>query len=447
MFNYVRMLWTVALAALLFWACQKEAAGVVAVDEVALSCDTVAFDTVFTQMGSTSRQLKVYNHSTSDLYISSVTLAQGRASRFRLNVDGDTNMVARNLHIAPGDSMFVFVRVNVNPNSETEPFIIEDAIVMEWKGGTKRVPLTAWGRNAVYHVPTDTIHYADGTPLMDMFGNPYAYSVIDCDNWRHDLPHVVVGYAVVDSRNTLHLTEGDELYFCNDAVLWVYDSATLDVRGTKDSPVLFTSVRHDGWYDDLPGQWGMVWLSQGSVNNVIDYAVVENGFVGLQADSNANNNATLTISNTIVRNHTLAGLLCNTAVVNGDNVLVVNCGTATVALQYGGSYVFENCTFADYWRYDARKYPSVQVSNYRDYGGIHYVWDMYARFTDCIIYGTRAEELWVDLDNHATATCVVDHCLVKGGEWDEDPLFTDVDEGDYSLQEDSPAKGIGYGGS
>ena len=36
------------------------------------------------------------------------------------------------------------------------------------------------------------------------------------------------------------------------------------------------------------------------------------------------------------------------------------------------------------------------------------------------------------------------HCLVKGGDWDEDPQFVDIDEDDYHLQEGSPAAGIGY---
>lgn len=433
-----------ALLPVLFGSCQKEDDVVVAVDDIQLSCDTMAFDTVFTQMGTTTRQMKVYNRSLYDLHIKQVTLEQGRASRFRLNVDGDTSLVAKDLHIAAGDSMFIFVRANINPNSATEPFLIEDAILLEVPAGVKRVPLTAYGRNAVYHVPTDTLHFADGTPLMDMFGNPYAYSVIDCDNWRHDLPHVVLGYAVVDSRSTLHLQAGDELYFCDDAVLWVYDSATLDVQGSKEMPVLFTSVRHDGWYDYLPGQWGMVWLSAGSVDNKIDHALVENAFVGIQVDSCANANASLRISNTQIRNHTLAGLLCNTAVVKAENILVTNCGQATVALQYGGIYDFARCTMADYWHYDARKYPNVQVSNYRDYAGTHTVWPMDARMTDCIIYGGREKELWVDLDTRVAAVCVLDHCLVRGGEWDEDPKFVDIENDDYSLADDSPAQGIGY---
>ena len=36
------------------------------------------------------------------------------------------------------------------------------------------------------------------------------------------------------------------------------------------------------------------------------------------------------------------------------------------------------------------------------------------------------------------------HSIVKGGEWSEDPLFTDPREDDYTLQEESPAIGIGY---
>lgn len=414
--------------------------------ELEFSCDTLSFDTVFTQMGTTTRQFKVYNRSDEGVRIKSVTLRNGEASRFRLNVDGDTHMVARNIDIAAGDSIFVFVRANIRPDDQTEPFLIEDAVEFHiTSSNVRRMPLTAYGRNAVYHTPTDTLRFADGTYPRDQFGNLYTYSVIDCTNWRHDLPHVVIGYAVVDSRNTLYLKPGDELYFYNNAVLWVYDSATLDVRGSAEQPVLFTSVRHDGWYDDLPGQWGYVWLSAGSRDSYIDHAVIENGYVGILADSCVGPNPTLTISNAQIRNHTLAGLMGQTAYIAGRNLLVTNCGTATVAMQYGGTYSFSGSTFADYWRYDARTEPSVFVTNYRDYGGVHYIWPLQAQLTDCIIYGSRAEgELYIDLDDRTSAEATVTHCLVRGGEWDADPLFVDPDKGDYHLQPNSPAQGIGY---
>lgn len=436
------------LAALLLAACRKEE---YAADETALdfSCDTMAFDTVFTSMGTTTRQFKVYNRGAEAVKIGEVTLEQGRRSRFRLNVDGDTSLVARDLVLAPGDSLFVFVRANINPNSETEPFLIEDAVVFRMETGRmRRLPLTAYGRNAVYHIPTDTLRYADGTMPTDLFGNPYAYSVIDCEHWNHALPHVIVGYAVVDSRCTLRLAAGDELYFCNNSILWVYDSATIEARGEASRPVKFTSARHDGWYDYLPGQWGYIWLSMGSRDNVIDHALIENGYVGILADSCANANPTLAISNTEIRNETMAGLLLQTAVVTGENLLVSNCGTATVSCQYGGSYAFSRCTFANYWAYESRKSKSFYITNTRDYEGVHYVWPASAYLEDCIIYGSRSDgELYVELDNlggSLSADTVFAHCLIKGGAWDEDPLFVDPQGGDFHLQEGSPARGIGY---
>mgnify|MGYP002622693864 CR=1 FL=1 len=429
-------------------ACGKEYE-FAASDEVqlAFSCDTLAFDTVFTQMGTTTRQVKVYNRSDENLRIPCVTLAGGRSSRFRLNVDGDTSMVARNIDIAAGDSIFIFVRANINPNLATEPFLIEDAILFQiTSSNVQRLPLTAYGRNAVYHVPTDTLHYADGTPVVNpIYGKPYAYSVIDCEGWQHHLPHVIIGYAVVDSRNTLRLEAGDELYFHNDAVLWVYDSATLTVHGTADRPVLFTSVRHDGWYDSLPGQWGHIWLSKGSWDNVIEHAVVENGYVGILVDSCANARPTLTVSDVRIRNHSHVGLMGQSAHIVGHNLLVTNCGSATVVMQYGGEYDFRRGTFADYWRYETRRYPAVVVTNYLDYQGTRYLYPMHAAITDCIVYGSRADgEMVIDLDNRVEASATVTHSIVRGGEWDADPLFVAPLAGNYRLQEGSPATGIGY---
>ena len=64
------------------------------------SSDTVAFDTVFAQMGTTTRQVKVYNRYSDPIKIDAVTLREGRASHFRINVDGDTSMVVHNIEIA-----------------------------------------------------------------------------------------------------------------------------------------------------------------------------------------------------------------------------------------------------------------------------------------------------------------------------------------------------------
>lgn len=412
--------------------------------QLTFSADTLSFDTVFTTVATPTRMLVVYNRGSRDVMLSQVTLEGGRASRFRLNVDGDTSLVARDIEIMAGDSMFIFVQANINPGDQTQPFIVEDAI--RFSNG-QRLPVTAWGRNAVYHRPTDTLRYADGTVPLDAFGNPYAYSVIDCSAWRHDMPHVIIGYAVVDSRSTLSLTAGDELYFYNDAVLWVYDSATLQVHGTAEQPVLFTSVRHDGWYSFLPGQWGYVWLSAGSADNVIDHAVIEKGCFGIVVDTNVGPNPTLTVSNTELRHMSYTGIQAQGARIVGHNMLVYQCGLADLWLRAGGDYSFTQSTFAGYWRYDSRKNPTVVVQNYYYAASNQLIPRDITRadFTDCIVWGSYPDgEMLIDFVDEAAHNSRIVHSIVKGGQWDVDPLFTDPDENDFTLQDGSPAIGIGY---
>jgi len=388
------------------------------------SADTLSFDTLFTTVGSTTRQVVVYNTSDDDVLLSSVTLQKGRESRFRLNVDGDTSMIARNVEILSGDSIFIFVQVNISPNEQTSPFLEEDAILF---GNGQRLPLTAWGRNAVYHsVP-------EGAP----------YGVIDCANWDHTKPHVILGVAAVLAGSTLTLQPGDELYFYNDAILAIDSNASLVAQGNAAQPVLFTSLRHDGWYDYLPGQWQCVWFTGGSKGNVIDHAVVENGTGGLRVYPEAD----LTVSNTIVRNMSDCALIGQGGSISGSNLLVYDCLTSLTVLR-GGSYTFSGCTFADYWRYSARQIQSVVLTNYllSPDGSVAQQGDLVkADFTDCIIYGTYNDgEVVVSGIDACQLNYSFNHCLVKGGDWDEDPMFVDVEEDDYRLQDGSPASGIGY---
>ena len=432
----MKRLWYILLLAVAPWfslSCEKE--NYVGENEVKLefSVDTVAFDTLFTTIGSTTRQVKVYNRSNRDVVIGSITLADGRQSPFRLNVDGDTSMVARNVEIMAGDSIFIFIQANLRYDTiHTLPFIVSDAIMFS---NGQRLPVSAWGRNAVYHIPTDTLHFTDGSIMP--------YSVVDCAGWRNDLPHVIIGCAVVDSLSTLNLTSGDELYFCNDAALWVWNGATLSVHGSAEQPVLFTSLRHDGWYSFLPGQWSCVLFYDGSTGNVIDHAVVENGTGGLRAMYGAE----VTVSNTVVRNMSDCGLIGQGATLTGSNLLVYDCLTSFLVMD-GGNYSFTGCTFADYWRYSTRSLQSVVLTNYilNSDGSVASTGDLVAaNFTDCIIYGNygEGEYLVAGVEGVLLNDSVV-NCLIKGGAWDEDPQFVDVENDDYHLSDGSPAAGIGY---
>ena len=415
----------VAVLALLPVGCEKE--NYASENEVKLefSADTVAFDTLFTTIGSTTRQVKVYNRSRRDVVISSITLAGGRQSPFRLNVDGDTSMVARNVEIMAGDSIFIFIQANLRYDTlHLLPFIVEDAIVF---GNGQRLPVSAWGRNAVYH-RAQAGHWVH---------------VIDCDHWDHTRPHVFLGNVAIDSTFTLTLNAGEEVYFANDAMLYVWREGRLIVNGTAENPVLFSSIRRDEWYSFLPGQWQCILFYNGSTGNVIDHAVVENGTGGLRAMYGAE----VTVSNTVVRNMSDCGLIGQGSTMTGNNLLVYDC-LASLTVLDGGSYSFTNCTFADYWRYSTRNLQSVVLTNYmlNADGSLYSSGDLVrADFTDCIIYGNYgAGEYLVAGVEGVLLNDSINHCLIKGGVWDEDPMFVDIDNDDYHLRDGSPAAGIGY---
>lgn len=388
------------------------------------SVDTLTFDTVFTTVGTATRMVTVRNQSSEHLRISTVTLAGGAASRFRLNVDGDTSLTARNVEIEAGDSIFIFVQANINPSDATAPFFVEDAIVF---GNGQRLVLTAWGRNAVYH----RLLSSDST----------WFSVIDCEHWDHTRPHVFIDPAAVLDGHTLTLRNGDELYFGDGAMLIIDSNAHLRAQGTSEQPVVFSSLRHDGWYSFLPGQWQTLWFYNCSTGNLIDQAIIENATGGVRCYPESQ----LTMSNTVIRNMSDCGIVGQAASITGRNLLVYDCLAAVTVLR-GGSYDFRGCTFANYWSYSARKIESIVLSNNEIRGDVALGGDLLkADFRDCIIWGTYNKEVLLsELEGYLMNYNLDLHSIVKGGTWNEDPLFTDPHNDDYTLRDDSPAMGIGY---
>lgn len=419
-----RILYVVFLAVMPWFSLSCEKESFVEDDgsvRLTFSCDTLTFDTVFTTMGSTTLRLTVTNGSSDNVMLSSVTLEGGRASRFRLNVDGDTSLVARDVELLAHDSLFIFVQVNINPNDSTTPFLVSDAILFS---NGQRLPLTAYGRNARYHIAPDggVLHLSSQT-------------------WDATLPHIVVGNMWVDSLQTLTISPGAEVHFANDACLVLESTARLQARGSEEEPIVFTSLRHDGWYRFLPGQWGLIWFRNNSIGNVIDHAVVENGIGGLRLYPGAQ----LTLTNSIVRNMSDCGLVGQQATLNARNLLVYDCLTSFIAL-LGGNYEFRHSTFAGYWNYTSRELPTVVLTNCMALSDSVVGGDLErADFIDCIVWGSyySGEVLLSFVDGYSSNHRFL-NSIVRGGERDEDPLFSDPANDDYTLQEGSPATGLGY---
>src|SRR5690606_34759779 len=109
--SFKRSLYFIITAAiLLLWSsCRKDFDFEPSTGNLQFSKDTVYLDTVFTNIGSSTYNLKVYNRSNKDIVIPTVRLAQGEASHYRLNVDGMAGKVFENVELLAKDSMFVFI--------------------------------------------------------------------------------------------------------------------------------------------------------------------------------------------------------------------------------------------------------------------------------------------------------------------------------------------------
>ncbi|CAN5232918.1 hypothetical protein BH09BAC5_BH09BAC5_13230 [soil metagenome] len=434
------LLFIVIIFVEIFSGCRKDPLNTDSSAKLLFSADTVVFDTVFTTVGSATRQFKVYNTSHKSVNISSIKLAGGSASNFHLNIDGDPVVSTGDIILRGGDSMYVFVDVDIDPNNSNSPLMIEDSIQFVTNGNRQHVILNAVGQDAYFHYNT----------------------YLNCNEvWTNDKPHVIYGYAVIPQCCTLTLMPGTKVFVHKNGILAADSCSTLKVLGSSSNPVTFQGDRLEAEYADEPGQWNFIWLSSQSHDNVIDWAVIKNGNVGVLCDSTyaPSANPTVKITNTRIMNMALAGIYGRDSWVEGDNVAVSNCAEYCVAIAYGGKCKFRQCSFGDYWNIDSRTTPCVLLNNWYkiDESTNNYRDLTQADFYNCIIYGSLTNEL--ALDSNAAAPTQFNYffknCLIKtnlntsnttyfqNNRINVDPAFTDGSINNLHIGASSGAKDFG----
>jgi hypothetical protein len=369
------------------------------------STDTVLFDTVFTSVGSVTKQLKVYNPFKQKVLISNILLAGGNNSPFQLNIDGVPGNMASEVEIMPNDSLFIFVEVTVNPNNANSPLVVSDSILFDWNGKTQAVELVAWGQDAHYIVAN---RYIPGFPAFRIIAGQDTTV-----QWPNDKPYVVYGYAVVDSAATLMVDPGVRVHFHKNSGMWVYKYGSIKVNGTKEQPVTFQGDRLDYDYRYIAGQWDRILINEGAKSS-FNYAIIKNGFIGIQAEPfspiEPGDQTELVINNTSITSMSGFGVLSIYFKIRAANTLITECQEQTLAILLGGNYSFRHCTFANYWNSTNRKSPSVIVNNYND-NQTRPLDSAY--FGNCIITGNYTNEISLDLKAGSTANYWFDHSLIK----------------------------------
>lgn len=349
------------------FSCRKESFITSSDARLTLTADTLKYDTVFVSAGSVYQRFSIINENNRKLRLTSIKLAGGSSSAFKINVDGAAGTRFSNLEMEPNDSLHVFVQVNIDPSAANLPFVIRDSIEVEFNNNKRKVQLEAWGQNA--HFFRNKIISANET-------------------WNNDLPYVILGSLTINQNQTLTINKGCRIFVHADAPILV--NGTLLTNGLKDTAdrVYFRGDRLDDPYKDYPASWPGIFFLTSSKDNILNYTVIKNAYqaVGIQ-DPSPNANPKLTLNETAIDNAYDAGIISLNSSIRARNCLVSNCGK-NIVLAKGGDYQFTHCTAVTYSNsFIEHKEPVLLVSNYVTVNNTPVTANLTATFRNCIFWG------------------------------------------------------------
>lgn len=353
--------------------------------------DTIYFDTVFTTIGSTSRELRVKNREKNKLTIDEIFLSGGQDSPFRLNIDGEPAYRKDGITLNPGDSIFLFVDVNIDPTNISNPVAVMDSIIFRSSGLVMQVQLLAWGQD---------IYLLNNT-------------VIGTEIWNGRKPYLIYGDVIVDTSETLTIRKGVKVYFHKDASLTV--AGNLKVNGVFGTPVLFASDRLEEDYIDVPGLWRGIYFLRTSNNNEINFAVIRNSIFGITVGEPASGGtvAGLKLFNTDISHSAISGLSAVNSEIEAANCIFSHCGRHCVYLASGGHYSFTHCTLSNLWDYGFRLTSAVSVTE-RSITPGGSTGKLSFDLNNSVVYGDlRSEVDIIPLSNSIKGDYIFDHCLLK----------------------------------
>jgi len=339
--------------------------------------DTLKMDTMFSKSASSTYSFWVYNDNSEGLRLTSVRLAKGNQTGFRVNVDGSyldnsNGSQVNNLEIRRKDSLLVFVELTPFDTRESEPRLVEDDLVFSLESGTmQKVNLRSWAWDA------------------ERWDNLTLHSDTTITSVR---PIIVFGKLTVPHDVTLTL---------KNTTLYFHDRAGIDVHGTlvTDS-CLLRGDRLDHMFSYLPydrvsGQWGGIHFFETSTKNVLSDTEIRNaGDYGIQYDSVAFDISELRLDmfRCIIHNCEGSGLVNRNANIRMHECQISNMGGDCLSVE-GGLTVISNCTLAQFYPFSADRGAALRFTNAKSHVGVLCSSSIITGYADDVIMGNQTDTI------------------------------------------------------
>ena len=416
-------------------SCRADFETVPSTGDLVFSRDTIYLDTVFSNIGSSTYRLKVYNRSKNDINIPTIKLGKGLNSKYRMTVDGmqgNSGKLFTNVELLAKDSLYIFIETTANiADANPTDLLYTDQIEFDSGTNLQTVELVTLIQDAVFLYPK---RFADGTTESLPIGQEKIYGFYLDENdpingnelhFTKNKPYVIYGYAAVSSNKTVIFDAGSRVYFHANSGIIVGNKGSLQINGAVSSTsrleneVVFEGDRLESLYDNVPGQWGAIWLTNGSTNNSSNHLTIKNATIGLLIQNN--DGTTVSLKNTQIYNSANYGILAQTARINAENLVINHAGQATLACTYGGKYQFTHSTFNNNW--NSSNQVAVAIDNFIT-GAVPESKDLEAAtFNNCIIYGPYSNELFLSKKTTASFNYQFNSCLIKQEGTSTNPLY------------------------
>lgn len=400
-------------------SCRKDFDTIPSSGKLSFSKTTVYLDTVFTNVSSSTYRLKVYNNSSNDITIPTISLAKGNASKYRIMVDGLTGFDADNNGVGEGkvfnnvellakDSMFVFIEATAGiADANPTDLLYTDEILFDSGAFQQKVNLVTLIQDAVFLYPERFLQPNGGYVYESLqFGSDpddkiYGFFLDDSELiFNNQKPYVIYGYAAVPPLKTLTIQPGARIHFHDQSGIIVANTGSINVNGLPsiteqlENEIIFEGDRLEPEYTDVAGQWGTIFLTDGSTNNSFNYCTIKNASAGILIENQ--DATTVQIKNTQIYNSANVGILARNGNINGENIVINKAGQIALACTLGGTYTFKHCTFANYWTESTRQSPTVYLDNSLKVEETVLKENLTANIYNSIIYGPNNIEIGVN---------------------------------------------------
>lgn len=404
-------------------SCETEYVHSGGANDLSFAADTLSFDTIFTGDATSTTFIALYNKSNKDILIDRIWLSGGNDSRFNVNINGQNATDVERLRIQEGDSLWIFVNVKAEETLDPTPFIIEDILNVSSGTNTTTAHLIAYGQNVIR----------------------YNNARLGGSTWSSEMPYLLSGENIVDSAMTLTIKQGTQIFLEKGATLQIYGN--IISIGTKDEKVIFSGVRRDEFYEDIPGQWGSIFLNSSSTDNYMTHTEISGSQYGIKADSASS----IELENIIIRDASYGAMLAYGADVRISNSLLYNCGGPLFAA-YGGKSHIVHCTMSNYFSWEMRRQATLKVTSAEEYPPFQEFF-----MANSIVVGNLTDE--IEIDSLPEDKTLLSHCYLKMNKktYDIDtdkrfegikqgatPGFKDRENSDYTLTEKAEALNAAY---